>query len=194
MSNGASLITSPLFFETDSNNNPLAGGHVYTYAAGTLVPLATYTDSTLLVPNTNPVILDEYGKAQIWLGPYTYKLNVTDVNNVQHPDYPVDNLQSIQTTTSNAATAAVLSQLASTTSGQGAALLFDTTGRNQHQKNSDYISPLDKGAVGDGVTDDTVALAAAFATGKVVDGLGLSYKVTPSLCLDSFAGAGTGYG
>ena len=29
MLNGASLITSPLFFETDSNNNPLAGGHVY---------------------------------------------------------------------------------------------------------------------------------------------------------------------
>ena len=119
----ASLITSPLFYETDQSNNPLAGGKVYSYQAGTLTPLTTYTDATLTVPNPNPVILDAYGKAQIWLGPYTYKLNVTDVNNVQHPDYPVDNLQSIQTTASNIATAAVLAQLASTASGQGAALV-----------------------------------------------------------------------
>lgn len=90
--NGASLTTSPLFFETDINNNPLAGGHVYTYAAGTFTPLATYTDSTLAVQNTNPVVLDAYGKAQIWLGQAAYKINVTDVNNVQHPDYPIDNL------------------------------------------------------------------------------------------------------
>jgi hypothetical protein len=94
--NSSSILTSPLFFETDTNNNPLAGGHVYTYQAGTLTPLATYTDATLTVPNTNPVILDEYGKAQIWLGPTTYKINVTDINNVQHPDYPIDNLQSNQ--------------------------------------------------------------------------------------------------
>ena len=141
----ASLITSPLFYETDQNNNPLAGGNVYSYQAGTLIPLTTYTDATLTVPNTNPVILDAYGKAQIWLGPYTYKLNVTDVNNVQHPDYPVDNLQSIQTTTSNAAnaaTAAVLAQLASPASGQGAALVGDIgplsneVASTQHQINS----------------------------------------------------------
>jgi hypothetical protein len=145
----ASLITSPLFYETDQNNNPLAGGKVYSYQAGTLTPLTTYTDATLTVPNTNPVILDEYGKAQIWLGPYTYKLNVTDVNNVQHPDYPVDNLQSIQTTVSNtaaAAAAAVLAQLASTASGQGAALVGENLGitgevsTTQHEINSENIS------------------------------------------------------
>ena len=93
--NGASLITSPLFFETDNSGNPLAGGQLFTYQAGSLIPLATYTDPTLTVPNTNPVILDAYGKAEVWLGPAAYKLNVTDVNNVQHPDYPVDNIYSI---------------------------------------------------------------------------------------------------
>jgi hypothetical protein len=92
MSNGASLITNPLFIATDSNGNPLAGGKVYTYQVGTLIPLATYTDATLTVPNTNPVILDEFGSAQIWLGPSIYKINVTDINNVQHPDYPIDNI------------------------------------------------------------------------------------------------------
>ena len=95
ITNGASLINSPLFFETDNSNNPLAGGHLYTYAAGTNTPLVTYTDSSLTIPNINPIILDAYGRAQVWLGPAAYKLNVTDVNNVQHPDYPVDNIYSI---------------------------------------------------------------------------------------------------
>ena len=72
VNNSASLVTNPLFTLTDTNNNPLAGGKVYTYQAGTLIPLATYTDATLTAPNTNPVILDEYGSAQIWLGPYAY--------------------------------------------------------------------------------------------------------------------------
>jgi hypothetical protein len=31
MTNLATTLTSPLFYETDTNNNPLAGGHVYTY-------------------------------------------------------------------------------------------------------------------------------------------------------------------
>ena len=65
MSNGASLITSPLFFEADTNGDPLAGGQLFTYQAGSLIPLATYTDATLTVPNTNPVILDAYGKAEV---------------------------------------------------------------------------------------------------------------------------------
>ena len=157
----ASLITSPLFYETDQNNNPLAGGKVYSYQAGTLTPLTTYTDATLTVPNTNPVILDEYGKAQIWLGPYTYKLNVTDVNNVQHPDYPVDNIQSIQITASNTATAAVLSQLASTASGQGAALVGDAitggSGLTQHQINSMEVNAVKFGADPTGTNDSTSA-------------------------------------
>jgi hypothetical protein len=67
MTIAASAITSPLFSETDTNGNPLAGGQVFTYQAGTNTLLATYTDATLTVPNTNPVILDEYGKAMIWL-------------------------------------------------------------------------------------------------------------------------------
>lgn len=50
----------------DNNGNPLAGGKLFTYAAGTSTPLATYTDSTGGTPNANPVVLDQFGRANIW--------------------------------------------------------------------------------------------------------------------------------
>jgi len=57
----------------DNNGNPLAGGKVYTYEAGTSTPKATYTDSGGLTANANPVILDSAGRAAIWLGDGGYK-------------------------------------------------------------------------------------------------------------------------
>jgi hypothetical protein len=53
----------------DDNGNPLTGGKVYTYAAGTTTSLATYTTTTGAVANTNPIILDAAGRTpnEIWL-------------------------------------------------------------------------------------------------------------------------------
>jgi hypothetical protein len=53
----------------DDNGNPLTGGKVYTYAAGTTTPLATYTTSAGTVANTNPIILDAAGRTanETWL-------------------------------------------------------------------------------------------------------------------------------
>jgi len=72
-------MTSPKmqFFGTVSSvGQPLAGGCVWTYAAGTTNPLASYTDATGTVQNANPVILDSAGSANIWLGPSVYKIAV----------------------------------------------------------------------------------------------------------------------
>lgn len=63
-------------------NGPLAGGKLYTYRAGTTTPLATYIDSTETTPNTNPIILDANGEASVWLGSDTYKMVLTDANDV----------------------------------------------------------------------------------------------------------------
>jgi len=53
------------------NNNgvPLAGGKLYTYAAGTTTPTTTYTSSDGSIPNANPIILDSAGRVseQVWL-------------------------------------------------------------------------------------------------------------------------------
>ncbi len=63
----------------DLKGNPLVGGKVYTYAAGTNDFKATYTDATQTVPNPNPVILDARGEAAIyWNG--TYGVRIEDAN------------------------------------------------------------------------------------------------------------------
>jgi hypothetical protein len=62
---------------------PLSGGKVYTYIAGTTTPQATFTDYTGATPNTNPVILNSRGEANIWLGGALYKFKLTDANDVE---------------------------------------------------------------------------------------------------------------
>jgi len=71
---------SPYVFvqEMDNSGNPLSGGKIYTYAAGTTTPQATYTDSTGTTPNANPIILNSAGRADIWLGQNAYKFVLKD--------------------------------------------------------------------------------------------------------------------
>lgn len=72
---------------------PLFAGKVYTYAAGTLTPKATYQDSALTVSNTNPVIANARGEVVMY-GSGTYRiilkdaLDVTiwDRDNIETPD------------------------------------------------------------------------------------------------------------
>jgi hypothetical protein len=76
------------FFAADGA--PLVGGKLYTYTAGTTTPQTTYTDSSGGTANTNPVILDSRGEANIWLGGATYKFKLADSNDVEI--WTVDNI------------------------------------------------------------------------------------------------------
>jgi hypothetical protein len=53
----------------DDNGDVLSGGKLYTYAAGTTTPAATYTTNTGSASHTNPIVLDAAGRvpAEIWL-------------------------------------------------------------------------------------------------------------------------------
>ena len=62
----------------DSSGVPLSGGKVFTYAAGTTTLKTTYTDATGITPNTNPIILNSRGEAQIWMSDSLYKIVLTD--------------------------------------------------------------------------------------------------------------------
>ena len=68
-----SLSPTPKLQFFDANGAPLVGGLLYTYAAGTTTPLATYTDSTGVSANTNPIVLDSRGEANVWLSGAIYK-------------------------------------------------------------------------------------------------------------------------
>ena len=63
----------------DDNGDPLSGGKLYTYVAGTTTNQATYTDQGAGTPNANPVVLDSAGRADVWLDPsLSYKFVLKD--------------------------------------------------------------------------------------------------------------------
>ncbi len=169
---------------------PLVGGKVYTYAAGTTTPLATYTTAAASTPNTNPVILDSRGEASIFFSAANYKIVMKD--SLDSTIWTQDNLPGDQAAT-------ILANLAASTGSSLVGYLPAGTGAvatTVQEKLRESVSVKDFGAVGDGVADDTAALnnAAAAANGYVnLDG-GKTYKVTsqlniPSTCL-GFIGRG----
>ncbi|GEM_PF-6322254 len=61
------------FRALDGDGNPLSGGKLYTYEAGTTTEKDTYTTADGDIANANPVILDANGYADVWLGSGSYK-------------------------------------------------------------------------------------------------------------------------
>lgn len=69
-----------------NTGQPLNGGLLYTYTAGTSAPEATYTSSAGNIANSNPIVLDSYGRTpnQVWLtGGVRYKFILKDSSAVQ---------------------------------------------------------------------------------------------------------------
>ena len=79
-----------------NNGEPLVGGKLDTYQAGSTTPLTTFTDSSGLIPNTNPIILGTDGRPPdtIWLSEgFFYKFVLSDADDVVIQVY--DNLYGI---------------------------------------------------------------------------------------------------
>ncbi len=69
----------------NDNGDPLTGGKLYIYAAGTTTPAVTYTSQNGGTAHSNPIILDAAGRVadEIWLtSDATYKFQLKDSTDV----------------------------------------------------------------------------------------------------------------
>ena len=97
---------------------PLTGGKIFTYAAGTTTPQASYTTSQGNVAWTNPIVLDAAGRVpsggEIWLTDgLIYKFVLKDANDVLIATY--DNITGIN---SNAVAYTNQQEIVTATAGQ----------------------------------------------------------------------------
>lgn len=91
------VAIGPLVRQQFSQNGvPLVGGKLFSYAAGTTSKLATYIDTTGLVANTNPIILDANGQCDLFLDTsknYKFVLSpATDTDPPTGPYWTRDNI------------------------------------------------------------------------------------------------------
>ena len=133
---------------------PLAGGLLFTYAAGTSTPQTSYTSSIGNIAHTNPIILNSAGRVpggEIWItNDISYKFVLKDSNNVLIATYDnIDGINSINAFEisytppfNNSVTTTVGNKLAQT------------------------VSVMDFGATGNGITDDTAAIQFALNSGS----------------------------
>ena len=154
----------------DASGNPLSGGKVYTYAAGTSTPQTTYQDAAATIPNANPVILDSRGEAQIfWTGSYKVTLKTSADVTI----WTVDNVTA--TDMAAAIAAAIAANNVTLAAAGGSALVgFQQAGTGAiattaQAKMRRIIDAADFGVVADGTTDDTTNLQRAL---DYIGGLG----------------------
>lgn len=137
----------------DNNGVPLSGGLLYTYAAGTSTPQTTYTTNLGNVANSNPIVLDAYGRPpnEIWLTEgQAYKFVLQDSTGTQIGSW--DNIPGVN---DQAALTAFIADLADTTNvAKGDALVgfkqasysglyANAIGRTVHGKFTEMISVFD---------------------------------------------------
>ena len=140
----ASLSPPPKLQFFGSDGLPLVGGKLYTYAAGTTTPLATYVDHNGVTQNTNPVILDSNGEADVWLPDttsYKYVLKTADDVLLYTVDYVA-----VPVTTNSFASPPVIG------SGTPNAATFTTlnvTGAAIFESTADFTDPVTFDSTGD---------------------------------------------
>ena len=162
---------------------PLAGGLLYTYAAGTTTPQATFTDSAGTVNNANPIILDSRGEADIWLGSLSYKFKLCTADNVEI--WTVDNINVGPFPDSIVASVIATIQAIYAASNGSSLVGYIAAGtgavaQTVQSKLRQTFNIKDYGAVGDGVTDDTLAIQRTIAAsdGVIIVPAG-TFMVTP---------------
>jgi len=119
----------------DNNGNPLSGGKLFSYSAGTTTPAATFTSSLGVTAHTNPIVLDSGGRVpggETWLTDgIIYKFVLQTSTNVLIATY--DNIVGIN---SNFVNYTAAQEIQTATAGQ---TVFDLT-TMQYQPGTNSLS------------------------------------------------------
>ena len=158
----------------DNNGNPLSGGKLYSYAAGTTTPQTTYTSSAGNVAHSNPLILDSAGRVpssgEIWLTDavnYKFVLKTSDDVLLATWDNVSGNGSGIYAALAAPSGSSLVGFLQQ---GDGAVPITV-----EEKLQSLTMNLADFGGVCDGVTDDLAAWNAAIAQYKVT-GIPISFN------------------
>ncbi len=80
---GAGTISLSLSQQFDSQGDPLVGGLLYFYQAGTTTPQSAFKDAALTLPHPNPITLDASGRVPaFYLADGAIKVRLTDRNGI----------------------------------------------------------------------------------------------------------------
>lgn len=171
---------------------PLAGGKLFTYAAGTTTKLATYTDSTGGTPNANPVVLNSNGEASVWLiQGDAYKLVLSPANDTDPPTNPFwtqDNIVGINDAAFNFGTIAsgdVIGNASGSSAVPGAVTMtsimdaaFAPSAGSTLQRGSSVWSPIIQETVGRIAQVATTTVLAANTYNNGTAGVGATLTAT----------------
>lgn len=168
----ASLLPQPKQLFQTNTWEPLVGGQIFTYAAGTLTAKATFLDAGLTSANTNPVVVNARGEVLMY-GDGAYRIIAKD--SLGNTLYDVDNVESASSIASavQANINLLRTDLASTADAtKGDALLgvkrtltnAVATTLHAYIEGQDINVKTDFGAKGDGTADDTPAIQSAINT------------------------------
>jgi len=81
---------NPVFHANDDNGNPLSGGQLFSYAAGTVIKKPLYTEADGATEHENPIVLNSRGEAEIF-GDGLYYLKLLDSGGITI--WTVDNVR-----------------------------------------------------------------------------------------------------
>ena len=164
----------------------LSGGKLYTYAAGTTTPVATYTSVNGGTAHTNPIVLNSAGRVpssgEIWLtNGVSYKFLLKDSNDVLIATY--DDISGVNDNTE------LLAYEAAVAASSGSSLVgFIQSGTGAvattvQAKLRQTVSVKDFGAVGNGTTNDSAAFLAALTASNYVEVPPGNYLITSTITI-----------
>ena len=176
----ATLTPPPKLQFFTAGGIPLAGGHLYTYAAGTSTPLASYTSASGVTQNPTDIVLDSRGETPngVWLNGASYKFVLADAAATPVVIWTVDNINAQEAINDLLAFEALLA------GSTGSTLVgFTQTGpgtlRTVQNKLSDSYSVADFGfSTSAGASANAAAFVNAWAVSKQLTIPAGTYNVT----------------